>query len=168
MSDRLYRWFVVCLLVFVVLPLTAGAVAVWWFFRPVDYGARPAGWVFQQVFRQPVPQGVSDLRIAGHGFCQGHEVWMRFRATKKVLMQLLPESAEKREQLSDMLGGELGSTYERRLAEDDPQAVGWDEVLRMRAPEAHDFSRTSQGAGWYGLFVLDRGRQLVYVHVGIL
>jgi hypothetical protein len=168
MSDWAYRWFVIFLLIIVVLPLAAGTVGVWWFFQPVNYGARPAGRVFQQVFRQPIPQGVSELRIAGHGFCQGHQVWMRFRATKKALRQLLPESTERRERLKDGLRTELGLNYERRLTEDDPRVVGWDKVLRMRSPEAHYFSRTSQGAGWTGLFVLDRDRQLVYVHAGVL
>jgi hypothetical protein len=133
----------------------------------VDYSAVPRAEVFQRVLRQPVPTGVSDLRVAGHGFCQGHEVWMRFRVTAAALKTLFPETRNP----SDWANGtSWASSFfsADRLLQPDPHSIKWDEVTRAQKPEQYHFSATEGGQGWYGFFVLDGEEHTVYLHAIIL
>jgi hypothetical protein len=144
-----------------VVPLTVLGLVVYRTLH-IDYGALPAAQVYQRVFRRPVPQGVSDLKVAGQGFGQGHQVWMRFQATDQEINSL----ARRDEKISasefcDWVPPALFQSPEAR-------AVGLDQVLRLSKPEYFHFSSVENGVGWYGVLVVDRERHLVFANAVVL
>jgi hypothetical protein len=169
MSDRLYRFVENCLISFTVRYCAAMAVGLWWIARGLteDYGALPPAEVFQRVLRQPVPEGVSDLRVAGHAFVQGHQVWMRFRVAPSALKTLFPQTAAPSDWRSRTSWRSEGLDA-HWLMQPQPCSIQWDEVIRAPRPEQYHFSATEQGQGWYGFFVLDRKEGIVYLWAIIL
>ena len=134
-------------------------------FRTIDYADQPPAQVFAMVLNQPVPQGVSALRVSGRGFGQGHEVWMRFHATNAAIKALL--STPKLEVQEPE--AELQWTMPRQVLEDEKaRAVGWEEVLQLRKIESHQFRFANSNGGWVGEIVVDRDKNVVYVNAGLL
>ena len=164
------QWSTLCVVVTVLIVVVVGAIGVigtvsWLFFRSlsVDYGALPTTKVFQWVFRKPVPSGVSHLKVTGHGFGQGHQVWMRFKATDAVIKSLT-KGEEEEATLEEILRSHL-----YQFEDKDALSVGWDEIRRIKKPEYCPFDATNgKGSGWYGFMVIDRKRRIVYLHAGQL
>ena len=140
-----------------------------------DYGKLPPAQVFRTVFRQPMPHGVSDLMVAGHGLFQGHTIVMRFRVTDGALRQILKGAVptEARDFLRSV--PEAVRTGEARrdprgLDEFDFDAlkVHLDEAVHLRHASYYQFDASKSGQGWFGYIAVDRDRQLVYVIAQIL
>jgi hypothetical protein len=165
----------------IVLFLAISAAFTLWFFRAVsqtlviDYGKRPPAQVFRTVFRQPMPHGISDLMVAGHGILQGHTVVMRFRATDGAIRHILKRAAPV--EARDFLRGvpEALSTGEARrnprgLNEFDRDAlkVHLDEAAHLRHASYYWFDASKSGQGWMGYIAIDPDRKFVYVVAQIL
>ena len=140
-----------------------------------DYGKFPPAQVFRKVFRQPMPHGVSDLMVAGHGVLQGHTVVMRFRATDGAIRRILKGAtpAEARDFIHAVpprvRTGEARRDP-RRLDERDLDAlkVHLDDAARLRHASYYLFSASKGGQGWFGYIAIDHDRRFVYVIAEIL
>src|SRR5207302_534952 len=136
--NRALQFLIIALaLVGLVFPL----IGMWflWSVWEVDYGAMPPGRVYKQVFGRSPSPGISDIRAAGHGFCQGHEVWMRFRVTDAALKGLLSKG-----------DAESARPFDPQwllswLEKPDARAAHWEEVPGIRRPEYYHLNAT----GWY-------------------
>ena len=140
-----------------------------------DYGKFPPAQVFRKVFRQPMPHGVSDLMVAGHGVLQGHTVVMRFRATDDALRGILKDAVPTEAQ-------DFIRTMSRRVrtgeARRNPRGLGQfdldalkvhlDEAAHLRHGSYYLFSASKGGAGWFGYIAIDHDRNFVYVIAEIL
>ncbi|UCH33261.1 MAG: hypothetical protein JSV65_11835 [Armatimonadota bacterium] len=140
-----------------------------------DYGADPPAEVFRKVFRQPLPHGVSDLVVAGHGMGQGHVVFMRFRATDEALDNFLARaSRDDKEMYMHAVPEALRTRVPRREFEsrDWYERDAWktrvDEPLRIADAEYYWFDASQYGGGWIGSIAVHRERNVVYVIAQIL
>ena len=140
-----------------------------------DYGKLPPAQVFRKVFRQPMPHGVSDLMVAGHGILQGHTVVMRFRATDGALRRILKGAVPTEAQgfihsVSRRVRTGEARRNPRGLDEYDLDAlkVHLDEAARLRHASYYLFSASKGGAGWFGYIAIDHDRRFVYVIAEIL
>lgn len=130
-----------------------------------DYSTKPPEQVFEMVLNQPVPPGVSDIRVAGFAFLTQAEVWMRFSATNDAIVSLMESRTTDRIGPKDEL---VWVTKERVEHDPDARAVGWDEVLHLKRIKAYQYDFVPAGTGWVGAFIVDRANSMVYVQAGIL
>lgn len=135
----------------------------------VDYGARPPAEVFADVTGKPVSIGVTDLRTSGRSFMLGikHWVWMSFSADDRAFKTLVGDQ----EPLYGDRAAELirqNWSVSNRYDERDRRAVRWDEVDRIKRPEAYVAAggKPNSSFVWCGVLIIDRERHRGYIHVG--
>jgi hypothetical protein len=131
----------------------------------MNYSSEPPDRVFQLILKQPVPGGVSNLHIAGHGVMMGHTVWMKFSATDAAIRQLTKgvEPA-----YTDLESSSSRSSRQRIMSDKYARSVGWEEVLRLKQVEFYTFDFAPGGSGWVGDIVVDRKKHQVYIVADVL
>ena len=136
-----------------------------------DYSTRPAAKVFQEVMGQPVPKGLSQLRIAGRHYLLKKWVWMRFRATDEAVKSLLREHSAVDEPLDEASthrainrtqrsGNERWNKYD----DEDRKLVRWEDVGHLTKRQVYELSSNGKGWLWDGVMIVDRKRELVYLY----
>lgn len=155
------------ILVSVCVSLVIALLALYRFWRmiAIDYSQRPAAEVFRVVLNQPVPSGVRNLRIAGHGVLMQHTVWMKFTATDGAIERILKGPALVVGSREASLSGEVKA---RAAVDDDARAINWDSVLHSSRNDAYKFSFPTGGSGWFGDIVVNRDGHEVYVVADVL
>ena len=133
--------------------------------RPTDLSTLPPAKIFPKILNQPLPLGISDVQVAGHSSLSG-TVWMKFGATDAAIKALLSSPKLEVEEPE----AELQWAMPQQVLEDEKaRAVGWEEVLQLRKIESHRFHFAPyRGSGWAGEIVVDRNKNVLYVHAGLL
>ena len=151
----------------IVVWIIAGFVFWWWFWRSVsvDYSTKPSEKVFKLVLNQNVPNGVSNLKVAGHGVLMGHTVWMKFSATDAAIAALLKN---KKLSFDEPDKSFTWITKEQILNDQDAHSIRWDTVLRAKNLESYRYSYVPSGIGWVGEIIIDRETRTIYTNSGAL
>jgi hypothetical protein len=131
-----------------------------------NYSAMPPEKAFTAVFGYAPPNGVTNLRAAGHTYIWQQRVWMSFDATSALLRKLTGgEEADSGEAAAKLLHQASHVIHHR----DGPamRAAGWDEIDSIPRPQIHFFSRspTESAFSWNGALVIDPQRKRIYVGV---
>lgn len=126
-----------------------------------DYSSKPAPEVYKSVFRQDVPRGVTNLRVAGHGYWMSHAVWMKYAATDGAINALLTKSRYTLEGPDESFSW---ISKEQISNNADARAVGWDEVLKIKHRRSYTYEAVENFSGWTGEIVIDRANHTVYVY----
>lgn len=126
-----------------------------------DYGAMPRAVAFERICRRPPPDGMSDIRVAGHAFLAA-EVWIRCRATDAAIQSILGEENRVDKGMFRACCGP------ERWNEEEPRSIGFAEVATIRRPEYFEFYPTRDGSGWVGVAAVDRQRHMLYVYASPL
>jgi hypothetical protein len=168
-QQRKRRWIIGIIIIVAVCICLLWLLMRWLSTNPFlfDYGTLPPQQAFQRVLRQPPPKGATDLTIAGHGFAQGHAVWMRFRLTPETLDDFLAKLVTE-ELTAEEFNQETPLPVEDDVWRRDALKARWDEIPNIKSPEFYNFSATEAGAGWYGAMAVDRNNSVVYVYATIL
>lgn len=152
------------LLLILIAPFVfLGQILDWFMWKAShDYSQDAPAVVFKRVTNLPISRGVSNLKVTGHSFFIKHWVWMRFQATDTAIKTLIG-NAEKESNTKLLQSSFAGR--EDYNNDQDQQAVGWDEVFQIKNPELYEWYSLHGSAGfWYGVLVVDRRRNLVYIH----
>lgn len=116
---------------------------------------------FEFSFNRRVPQDVTDLRATGESWIAGTNVWLRFNASDRTIRELAANLDRKTFDKAEFQHQEeMWSTNRRHYDPDD--ALGWNELHAVRAPEY--YTRSNGGGGQTSLWV-DRRSSVVYVQI---
>lgn len=131
-----------------------------------EYNQRPPQRIFQEVTGEPVPAGVSNLRVAARHFFIKRWAWMRFQATDKAIQEMIErhgQNAYDQTVAQRALQGKRW-TGNHKYDDFDRDTVGWNAVFNIQKPEVYEFSSNSYS--WMGDMIVDRQTHTVYVHAG--
>lgn len=131
---------------------------------------QPSRVVYQKVFQQPPPPGITDLRVSARHYFIKCWAWMRFQATDDALKTLIGNNERLDPAEAERYAQSLRMTPDTSYNADDEQAVGWKPVYSLTEPEMyliwpgdHNSYEKSGGWMWYVLLVVDRKTHTVYV-----
>ncbi len=154
------RFLKLTVLFLIILPILGWPILFLWLLRGVDYSQLPKVEVFQRVWRRPVPDAISDLRIAGHGAGMGHQVCMRFKAPPATMRDLIAGSSS--------ISAEEFVHWSYDRTGHDSNAIGWDEIASIKKPTFYLFDASQNGLGWYGAMALDGRTGLLFLTAEVL
>lgn len=121
----------------------------------------PMNWsvdnTFRQIFQQPKPPGVGNLRRMGMGGPGGWNLWMRFDADPETIRRLISQSPRLKREPDGI--NELN--WDERMRPPRP-TFGMGEALRIRKPEVYNLPGNCMTEP-SGQIIVDRERQQVYV-----
>jgi len=155
-------------------------LVAWWvlshaeIFTPGDYGVRPPSEIFRLVFRKPIPDGVRDLVVAGHGLFQAQTIFIRFRADDKAMRQVLQSARPgSEEQFREWVPSSLrssdpppeASTFSGYILR-DALKVRLGQALLLRDPAYYQIDQPADGEGFAAVIAVDRDDGVVYVVAG--
>jgi hypothetical protein len=159
-----------------VTTLLAGCCFVLWItsmvsqlLRERDCAAMPPPEVFQNVFGQSPPGGVSDILSAGRIWMGGRNVYLRFRATDDAIRYVTRQSRRTvdRKAIQEC----VESTRMGLQLRGDPRwipwyaRVRWGEVLHIPKPECYSSLPSAPSPTPDVTIIVDRSRHLVYVYL---
>jgi hypothetical protein len=171
--TRIPRWAKV--MTVVALACGAGCMAVFSGLQTLafgeDFSRDPPQKVFQKVFAAAPPPGVTHLRISGRQYFIKQWVWMRLRVRPEALKALM-DSVQADGPLPEPLARqEMRQRWSSNHRYDavDKQWVGWEQVAQISRPEVYHISWGEPLSGkpgliWSGTLIVDRKRQLVFIH----
>lgn len=129
-----------------------------------DYSKQSDKEIFQKVLNKPIPNGVSNLKIVARSYFIKSWCWMSFSADDSAMKSILNGA-----RTTDISASEIPSM--RPSAADECDAIDkakvrWDEIQNIERPEYFIWDTLSSSkfsAGyWFGYFVVDRKRHLVF------
>jgi hypothetical protein len=152
----------------------------------IDYSTRPPASVFKRVTGQPVPAGVTNLRIAGRSYLvtpdlihggsrrwTKHWVWMSFDATDAAMQVLVNTVAGPSSNKEPMAPGmaevfiqherNFTTLFDQRYDHQDRQHVQWSEVRAIPHPEVRVFGHVVPTFVWAGILIFDRQHRRGYI-----
>jgi|WetSurMetagenome_2_1015567.scaffolds.fasta_scaffold97258_2 hypothetical protein len=139
----------------------------------INYGNLPSAEVFQMVMGRPIPEGITGLEIAGHGFNRGERVWMRFQENDADLQRLI--SPAKRISRAEAEGwinfGYFRHPEEkldagREMTRRDAFKVHWQEIMKARTLAFYQLEKGRGISTWDTVIGFDQEGKEVYVHAG--
>ena len=139
-----------------------------------DYSKDPPNQVFQMVLEQPPPTGVTVLRVSGRGYLSKQWVWMRLQAKPETMDAFLNGFASRDPRTSQDLIPYIARNRfvaNTRYVVQDQKRAGWEDVAQIARPEVYHFALGppldgKQGMLWVGIVIVDRQRNLLFVHAG--
>lgn len=134
-------------------------------FLEVPYSQKPAAEVFRFVLSQPVPAGVQNLRIAGHGVLMQHTVWMTFTVPDTAMEQMLKSRSLTIQKRDTSLPEELKAAA---ATNEDARSLHWENALRLQNKDTFNFYTATGGSGWNGYILVDRHDHEIYVVADLL
>lgn len=151
--------------VIVLLLVFGSLLASTWLMITGNYGKEAAPMVFERVVGQPMPLGVSNLKVSGRSLFIKHWVWMSFDASKEALQTLTKGKEPLDSEHSQWI---LSRNYSANTMHEraDKQAVGWKPPSSLARKEAYSVGNYDEGIMWSGYMVLDKQSNAVYVHAG--
>ncbi|MFN3653598.1 MAG: hypothetical protein ACK47B_28805 [Armatimonadota bacterium] len=124
-----------------------------------DYSRRAPSRAFQDIFKRPAPAGVTDLRAIGMKWIGGANVWLRYRAKRGTLAEILQGFSS-----TGTVGGpDLSKSdiwHPTRLGFDPAERLEWDQLYRAKRIET--YSRGEPGMNSVEVYV-DRSSDTVYL-----
>lgn len=162
--SKIKRW----LLIFGFVSLLALSLIVVAFNRAAwhsDYSQEPQAKAFQRAMGQPLPTGISNLKIAGRGYLWKQWVWMSFSATDKAIEKLVV-----RDDMQQFTGAEARkqantkNSSKPKYDDIDMKAVGWSRVAKIETPEVFLIDHRTESFIWFANVIVDRKNHVVYVH----
>lgn len=154
-----------------------GALALFLFFSAALWAAKPLfiGWqdkatpstIFQNVLGQPMPDGISNLKVIARGFAIKRWAWMSFSATDEALKQITQNEKLLEE---PQLSWKLSNNYavQGRYDAADKRYVNWREPAAIARKEVYEITGFQEGWMWGGYMMIDKDNRMVYIHAGDL
>ena len=133
----------------------------------IDYSQEPPGKSFRRAMGQAIPDGVSNLKIAGRAYLWKHWVWMSFSASDEAITKIVTRDrartasfngVEARNQLKEK------SSSHPKYDQADMELVGWQNVTKIANPEVFLIGHGKEGWLWFANVIVDRKNHKVYVH----
>ena len=126
----------------------------------------PPSQTFRRFFQADAP-GISDIRATGHISLGGADVFMRFAATPAAIRTFTRGYARVRAEDSKSVLAWLATPYGywavgQKQEAGEAHEVHWDELRRIREPEAYEKSPPDNGA--QDTLVVDRSRGIAYFY----
>lgn len=134
----------------------------------IDYSKRPPAQVFQFVTGMPVPQGVSNLQVAGRTYPDQwkHWLWIRCKVTEAAIHRLTAnrDSYSGAEALRYIQMSKQISSSARYDAV-DMRLVHWNEVARISQPEVYQVDHRFPNSAFVlvAYLILDRQNHTAYI-----
>jgi len=118
---------------------------------------------FNFIFNRDLPVGVKQLKIAGRSYGFKQWFWMRCKANDFALKNLLQNSNL---QTTTAASASEFSSFIPSANTDfdtmDKAAVKWQDWKNIEQPEYYSWSTSDPTSWYYGYFVVDRKRHLIF------
>jgi hypothetical protein len=158
------RWKPGIVALFVTAIVGFGAIkwVEWSWQQRFDLGNKPPDEVFTRIFDAPVPSGVFNMKVAGEAHLSG-VFWMRFQThdMDNVLASLKRNSNAAIVGPTDVPDNPPSASQVTRNSY--AGAVDWGKALQIQKPEYYRFPKQPSGTGWFGILIIDRTRNTIYV-----